>query len=219
MTTHPLAFDGSGIDGSAYLDTTNLARQTHWLNGPMSAYSSYGIAVFAVLIVAGWWLSRRADTAAMTAALAVPVAAVVAYLVNDGIKGVVAEIRPCYAYPAAFLLEKCPPASDYSFPSNHAVVAAAMAAALFLVGRRLGIVASVAALLMGLSRVYVGAHYPHDVVAALVVGVVIGLATALVLRKNATPLVEKLSTGPLRPVLTAKSPEQPTTDHVRASGR
>ncbi|MDT2009936.1 phosphatase PAP2 family protein [Rhodococcus opacus] len=66
--------------------------------------------------------------------------------------------------------------------------------------RRLGIVA--AALLIGLSRVYVGAHYPHDVAAALVMGVVVGPATAVTLRKYANPVVAKLPTGPLRPVLT-----------------
>ncbi|MDT2009540.1 phosphatase PAP2 family protein [Rhodococcus opacus] len=174
MTTHALAFDGSGIDGSAYLDTTNLARQTHWINGLMSAYSSYGIAV-------------------------------VAYLVNDGIKGASPRnvpATPTRRRPARKTLTP----TDYSFPSNHTVVAAAMAAALLLDsnpgGRRLGIVAAVAALLIGLSRVYVGAHYPHDVAAALVVGVVVGPATAVTLRKDATPVVAKLSTGPLRPVLT-----------------
>ncbi|MFI6368795.1 hypothetical protein ACIBG0_39445 [Nocardia sp. NPDC050630] len=36
----------------------------------------------------------------------------------------------------------------------------------------------------------------------MVVGVAVGLATALVMRKYATSLIEKLSTGALRPVLT-----------------
>ncbi len=47
MTTHTLAFDGSGIDGSGYTDITNLARDTSWLNGAMYAYTSYGIILFA----------------------------------------------------------------------------------------------------------------------------------------------------------------------------
>jgi len=203
MTASTLAFDGSGIDGSWYLDTTDFARHTSWLNGAMAAYSSVGITLFAILIVIAWWTARRADAAAMTAALAVPVAAVAAYLVNDAVKSIIAERRPCFAFPNAFLLEKCPPATDYSFPSNHTVVAAALTAALFLISRRFGFIAAVATAVMGWSRVYVGAHYPHDVAAGLVVGVVVGFATAVALRKYATPLIDKLSTGPLRPVLAA----------------
>jgi undecaprenyl-diphosphatase len=49
-------------------------------------------------------------------------------------------------------------------------MAGAVAVGLFLVSRSLGIVASVAALAMAFARVYVGAHFPVDVVAGLVLG-------------------------------------------------
>ncbi len=92
----------------------------------------------------------------MTAVLAIPVAAVVAYGVNEIIKSVVAEKRPCFAYPHAFLLEKCPSVTDYAFPSNHSVIAAAVTAALLLVSWRVGLLAVLATAIMGFSRVYVG---------------------------------------------------------------
>jgi len=203
-----LAFDGSQIDGSWYTSVTNFARDTSWLNGIMDAYTSYGIALFVLFILAAWWIARRADTATMTAALAVPAAAVAAYVVNDIIKALVAEPRPCHAYPRDFLLAHCPPVSDYAFPSNHSVVTAAMAAALFLISWRLGVLAVLATALMGFSRVYVGAHYPHDVIAGLLVGVVMGLFTAVALRRYATPLVERLRETRLRPLLTAPAAPQ-----------
>jgi len=203
-----LAFDGSQIDGSWYTSVTNFARDTSWLNGIMDAYTSYGIALFVLFILAAWWIARRADTATMTAALAVPAAAVAAYVVNDIIKALVAERRPCHAYPRDFLLAKCPPVSDYAFPSNHSVVTAAMAAALFLISWRLGVLAVLATAVMGFSRVYVGAHYPHDVIVGLLVGVVMGLFTAVALRRYATPLVERLRETRLRPLLTAPAAPQ-----------
>lgn len=59
MNTHNLALDGSGIDGSSYIDVTDFARDTPWLNEPMYLYTSIGIAFFGVLIIAAWWKARR----------------------------------------------------------------------------------------------------------------------------------------------------------------
>lgn len=194
----------SHLDDTVFTDVTNFARDTHWLNTAMVDYSSYGMILFAALIVVGWWRARRADTTMMTATLAVPVAAIAAFLVNDVVKSFVAEPRPCYRLSDAFLLETCPPASDYGFPSNHTAAAAAMAAALFLVDRRLGLAAAAATAIMGFSRVYVGAHYPHDVIAGLLVGTAVGLSTAIAVRKFATPLVTRLAGSSLRPLLTTR---------------
>lgn len=211
MTVDTRALDGSGISGSWFAHMTEFAQHTSWLNGAMVVYTNFGLVVFIVLIIAGWWIARRRDVSSMATVLAIPVVALLAYVVNSAVKVIVAESRPCYTYSAAFLLERCAPATDYAFPSNHTVVAAAMTAALFVFDRRWGIVASIATALMAFSRVYVGAHYPHDVVASIVVGVMVGLPAALVLRRYAIPLVEKLSTGLLRPVIT-------TSGGSRASG-
>ncbi|MFF4183657.1 phosphatase PAP2 family protein [Streptomyces sp. NPDC001691] len=195
------ALDGASIDGGLYGDITDFARHTHWLNGPVSAFTSYGIALFAVFMLVGWWAARRKDAPVMAAALAAPFAVVLAYVVNDAIKSVFTEPRPCRALPHDFLIEKCPPLDDYAFPSNHTTVAAAAAVALFLVDRRLGAVAALVALLMGASRVYVGAHYPHDVLVAFVVGGLVSLAVTWSARRYAAPLVTRLRGGALRPLL------------------
>src|SRR6478752_808681 len=51
-----------------------------------------------------------------------------------------------------------------------------MAAGLFLVNRRLGFIAALAAVLMGFSRVYIAAHFPVEVVAGLLLGAAVTLA-------------------------------------------
>jgi undecaprenyl-diphosphatase len=198
------ALDGAAIDGGLYTDVTDFARHTHWLNGPAAAYSAYGTGLFALLLLVAWWRARRQGSTAMAAVLATPFAVVLAYLVNTGIKSVFEEPRPCRALPHDFLIEACPAPDDYAFPSNHTTVAFAFAVALLLVSRWLGSVALLAAVAMGASRVYVGAHYPHDVAVGALVGSVVALVAVLLARRFAPALVDRLRGGALRPLLTSQ---------------
>ncbi|MFF4650051.1 phosphatase PAP2 family protein [Streptomyces sp. NPDC001380] len=203
MTPAPslLAFDGSGIDGGLYTDVTDAAHRTpHWLDHAVLLWSDYGLAVFAVLMLAGWWAARRRGAADTARALAVPVATVLAYGVNSVVKALVAEDRPCISLPHTPTLEACPGAGDWSFPSNHTVVAFAAAAALLVVDRRIGAVAVLAAVAMGASRVWIGVHYPHDVLAGALVGVTVALPLTLAARR-AAPLVERARGTALAPLL------------------
>ncbi|MET8328420.1 phosphatase PAP2 family protein [Streptomyces sp. NPDC005181] len=67
-------------------------------------------------------------------------------------------------------LVPCPPTGDWSFPSNHAATAGTAAVALAFVRPRVAWTTVPLALLMAFSRVFVGVHYPHDVVAGLLMG-------------------------------------------------
>ncbi|MEU9474507.1 phosphatase PAP2 family protein [Streptomyces sp. NPDC048191] len=189
-----LAFDGSSIDGSAYADVVRLAQHSPgWLDDTVSAWSTYGLAVFAVLAAVGWWRARHTGAvAAAVVALVVPVVVVGAYGVDAVLKLVVREDRPCQSLHMR-TLEACPAPGDWSFPSNHAAIAAAAAVALVFVSRRLGGVALVAALAMAASRVWVGAHYPHDVLAGLVVGALVAVAAMSAARRYAEALARWLS--------------------------
>jgi undecaprenyl-diphosphatase len=196
-----LAFDGASIDGSAYTDVVDLAhRSPTWLDGLVSAWSTYGLALFAVLMVVGWWRARHVGARAALVALAAPVTVVAAYAVNDALKLVVREDRPCQSL-RVMTLEACPAPGDWSFPSNHAAIAAAAAVGLLFVSRRLGAVAAVAAVAMAASRVWVGAHYPHDVVAGLAVGALVALLLTAAVRSRPDALARRLSATRLRPLL------------------
>lgn len=198
-----MAFDGSSIDGSAYLDVVRLARYSPvWLDDLVSFWSRYGLALFAVLAAVGWWRARQARATAAVEALAVPVAVMAAYGVDAVVKLVVREDRPCQSLHVKGL-EACPAPGDWSFPSNHAAIAAAAAVALLFVSRRLGAVAAVAALAMAASRVWVGAHYPHDIVAGVAVGVLTGLLLMTVARRRSETLARWIGSGRLRPLLVA----------------
>ena len=62
--------------------------------------------------------------------------------------------------------------TDSSFPSNAVAAVFGIAAAVWGVNRRLGASLLIAAGLYGLARVYAGVHYPLDVIAGALIGIV-----------------------------------------------
>ncbi|MER5810929.1 phosphatase PAP2 family protein [Streptomyces sp. NPDC002033] len=194
--------NGSGVDGNAYVDVIDAAHRTPgWLNDAIAAWSLYGLALFAVLMAAAWWGARRTGSASAVTALAVPLITLAGFGVDLLLKLVFREDRPCQSLHVA-VLEACPAPGDWSFPSNHAAIAGAAAVALLYVSRRLGAVAVVAAVLMAASRVWVGVHYPHDVLAGLAVGALVAFVCGRVVRRRQSALADRLGRGPLRPLLT-----------------
>ena len=70
---------------------------------------------------------------------------------------------------------------DWSFPSDHAILAGAVTLTLFYVSKRLGFISLAFALLMAFARVYVGVHYPQDVLVGLLEGAAIAAGLRFVL--------------------------------------
>ncbi|MFD5555421.1 phosphatase PAP2 family protein [Streptomyces sp. NPDC127068] len=182
-----------------YLDITSLARDSpSWLQHAAEIGTEAGIVVFVALFVAAWWRVRRSTGRPLAAALLAPVATGVAYVLSEVAKTVFDQDRPCRSVAgAAASLVACPERGDWSFPSNHATIAGASAVTLALVWRGLVWVTVPLALLLAFSRVFVGVHFPHDVVVGLVLGAVVA------------PLVLRLATAPAARVL----------DSVRHRGR
>ncbi len=177
----------------------DLARRTPWAHGAVLAYASYGVVLFAALILASWWTARRSGPRTMAGALWAGAATLLAVALNQPIVAAVGEARPYTAHPGIFVLAHR--SADLSFPSDHAVMAGAVAAGLWLVSRRLGAAATIAALLMAFARVYIGAHYPRDVLAGLALGAAVALGGWALLRRPLTALVVRGERTPLCPLL------------------
>lgn len=212
LTIRATGLDGAAIDSDWYTAVARFAQHTPWLHGVVVLYTNAGLVLLAVLMLLAWRAARHQPAATMVVALWTPVAVLLAYGVSNLVKIVVQEPRPCRALPAVTTVTPCEFATDYSFPSNHAVLAAAAAVALLIAHRRLGAIAVVVAVLMGLSRVYVGAHYPHDVLAGFVLGATAG-PTGLLVRPALTGPVQRLRHGRLHTLL---GPPMPLT-HSTAS--
>ena len=93
---------------------------------------------------------------------------------NDIIKPLVARPRPCHiASVLPDMLIDIP--TSFSFPSGHTLVSIEAATALTVYHRKWGIAALVLAVVIALSRLYLFVHYPTDVLAGVIIGVIIAL--------------------------------------------
>ncbi len=132
------------------------------------AWFRWGVAPGALALWL-WRGGRRALQVLAVAAVAVGAGDLLAYRV---IKPWVARPRPEYAVLGA--VKRAPTGGYLGFPSNHAVNTAAAAAVLSAAYPGGAFAFAGAAALIGYSRVYVGAHYPGDVLAGWALGALMG---------------------------------------------
>ncbi len=99
-----------------------------------------------------------------------------------GIKNIVCRERPCVADSSVALAIPMP--SSYSFPSGHTGSSFAAASGIFAFNKKIGIPALAVALLVGLSRMYLFVHFPTDVLAGAVLGILCAFATYLIFTKT-----------------------------------
>lgn len=103
-------------------------------------------------------------------------------IINLIIKNVVARTRPYEVIDGLNLIVG--KAVDYSFPSGHAGHSFAAAVVIFaLMPRKYGIGALILATMISFSRLYVGIHYPSDVIAGMVIGALVAIATLFVFKR------------------------------------
>ena len=134
------------------------------------------VCILTALWVVVWYPFRLSDMRARLHALHQSVEFVFTMLGTWGmvhiIKLITAVPRPFVALASINILS--PYEEGYSFPSAHAAITVALATAVFVHHRRLGILLYGFAAIVCVSRIYVGVHYPEDVV----VGALLGFAIA-----------------------------------------
>ncbi|MGW2522493.1 phosphatase PAP2 family protein [Streptomyces sp. NPDC001617] len=189
-----LAESGSNPDVDLLYDINGLAKDApHWFDRGMEFVGEYGLLIAMVLLVVWcWWSVRRRggeDAAPSVAALVwTPLAAGIAVLVNVPIRGFVERPRPFLDHQGLDVLISGK--TDYSFVSDHATITMAMGVGLFVANRRFGAAGIGLALLEGFCRVYMGVHYPTDVVGGFALGTAVALLLSPVAMALLTPLMK-----------------------------
>ena len=195
-----LAESGSNPDVNMLYDINGLAKDApHWFDRVMEFVGEYGLLLAMVLLVLWcWWSVRRRgdeDAASSVAALVwAPLAAGLAVLVNVPIRGFVQRPRPFVDHQGLDVLVSGK--TDFSFVSDHATITMALGVGLFVANRRFGIVGIGLALLEGFCRVYMGVHYPTDVVGGFALGTAVVLLLSPLATALLTPLMKAVERSP-----------------------
>ncbi|GGT55481.1 phosphatase PAP2 family protein [Streptomyces purpureus] len=216
-----LASDGSSPDVSLLYDINGLAKDAPtWFDRVMEFVGEYGILLAMVLVVLWcWWSVRRqgslSDSVTAVAGLVwAPLAAGIALLVNIPIRGFVERPRPFLDHQGLEVLVEGK--TDYSFVSDHATMAMAIGVGLFVAHRKFGLAAIGLALAEGFCRVYMGVHYPTDVVGGFALGTAVALLLAPLALALLTPLVSAVAGSKLagRLVRSRKAPAWERAEHL-----
>lgn len=178
----------TSLNDRLFLAINAFARHTTWLHAPAEAFAKYGVVIFALAVLAACWHWRRSPRL-LAASVWTGLGTIVAEGINQPLGRAFGVARPYVFHPQALVLVHR--SADFSFPSDHAVMAGAVAGGLMIVSRRWGLIASIAAMLMAVTRVYVGAHYPADVAAGLIVGAFVTVAGWLIVG----PLLTRVTTA------------------------
>ena len=150
------------------------------MNGLSLMMNSGILAIVLVLFLLVFKRTRRIGVAALIALL-------VSFVINNLIlKNAVARTRPYDAIEGLILIAKKP--KDYSFPSGHSansfVVAGTITWYLTRDKKWIGVLLLILSGLIAFSRLYVGAHYPTDVIFGTISGIIISIVVYLIFWKK-----------------------------------
>lgn len=178
-TKNGIVGENMNLDYSLFLMINGLAGKMAVLDHIMTVTAKYMPALYVVLLMLLWLSGTRA---AKRTAVYSFLAAVLALGLAQIPGWFYFRPRPFAQHSVNLLIDRSP---DPSFPSDHATGSAALAAGIMSGSKKLGYFAWIMVVALSFSRVYVGTHYPLDVAAGILIGV---LANVLVQKTSRVTL-------------------------------
>jgi undecaprenyl-diphosphatase len=175
---------------TAWINT--WAGHASTIDSVMIGVSTAGVPLLVLAVVAQWWVPR-ADPAIRHVLIAAGLSFLIGLGINQLILLFVQRVRPYEAHVTHLIIDRT---VDFSFPSDHATASFAIAAAFLVHGlSRRGFWCLAAALLIGLSRVYLGTHYASDILGGAATGFLAAGLVRFAYRENTR--LDRLVTGML----------------------
>ncbi|WP_042461957.1 undecaprenyl-diphosphatase [Neobacillus dielmonensis] len=174
-----------------------LAGHHPFLDSLMAGVTNYALIIYAIVLLLIWFFGKNQYKRTVVYAA---ITGVLGLLINFVIGHLYFEPRPFVTHHVHLLVGH---AADASFPSDHTTGAFALALAVLFVHRKIGTGMLLFAFLTGFSRIYVGHHYPFDILGSMIVSFVIStivyklspllepMANAMIDLYNRIPFVPK----------------------------
>jgi undecaprenyl-diphosphatase len=161
-----------------------LAGKSHLLDKIEISLSKYAFVIYALILLFMWFRSVDYKKTVFYAVIT----AVVALGGNAIIHKLFYEPRPFVTHQVNLLYQHV---RDSGFPSDHAAGVFSISIVILMRHRKFGFLTIVLATLVGISRVFVGHHYPYDVLAGVCVAIIAANIVSA-LRKMLEPLFQVL---------------------------
>ena len=149
-----------------------LAGRSHAVDAIMVGCAKYLPVVFALALL-GLWVSWKPRN--QRAAFLAGISALVALGIGQLIGMTFPRPRPYLTHHVNLLIA---PTVDTSFPSDHATLGFAVAVLVWRYNRRAGTALLLLALILAFARIFVGVHYPLDVLGGAALGTLTSMAIA-----------------------------------------
>lgn len=165
----------NGMNNEIFYVIYNLSQIPIWAK--LSIFLSYPltyILIILVLIGAIFFSKRKMFNFSL-----IFLTAIFSWVIANILKNIIRINRPFVD------LDIVPLSRDigFSFPSEHMTVFVAISVALFFINKKIGIIFFIIAILIGLSRIVIGVHYPSDIAGGLIVGFLVGFGFIKIFKK------------------------------------
>jgi len=154
--------------------------RAEWLNPVMRCITSLGNeGIFWIALIIALFFFKKTRKLAVCCAVSMVLTLL---LVNVALKPMFARVRPYVLLENLSIIVKQP--GDHSFPSGHSAHALACSWVIFrLCRKKYGVPLLILGILVALSRLYVGVHFPTDVLAGCAAGMAMAEITIFAVRK------------------------------------
>jgi len=163
----------SETDYELFTTINGLARRSAVVDTLMAGSAKYLPLIFALALIVLWltWKPRNQRGAFLAGG-----SALIALGIGQLLGYAFPRPRPYVAHSVNLLIAR---SADTSFPSDHATLGFAVAVMVWQYNRRVGAWLLILAFILAFSRVFVGAHYPGDVVGGAILGSVTSVVIAV----------------------------------------